>query len=124
MRILAYILIRNCCNITPASGWCKPVKPNDTHVGDDIERMRVLRNELYGHATIARLSNGDYNSFIRDIRRIMIRFDSCHGGTYHRCFSTGTFEKELNIINTSPMDPVLQKHYNTLKLMIETVYTS
>lgn len=43
---LSYKLIRNLCpGLKPTQGWGSKPNVNDTMIGDDIERIRVLRNE-------------------------------------------------------------------------------
>ena len=55
---LLYMLLRNVCqNIPPPSqGWGKVSNmpsPNEVTVGDDIERIRLIRNNLFGHISAA-----------------------------------------------------------------------
>ena len=71
---LLYTLLRNVCkNITPPSENCgvsNIPSPNEVTVGDDIERIRLIRNKLFGHIPVAAISETvfeDYWSTISDI---------------------------------------------------------
>ena len=71
---LLYTLLRNVCrNIQPPSrnwGVSKMPPQNEVTVGDDIERIRLLRNKLFGHiseAAIPETEFQDYWSTISDI---------------------------------------------------------
>ena len=71
---LLYTLLRNVCqNITPPSqrwGVSTMPSPNEVTVGDDIERIRLIRNNLFGHISEAAISETefkDYWSIISDI---------------------------------------------------------
>ncbi|XP_061172814.1 uncharacterized protein LOC133182101 [Saccostrea echinata] len=47
---LLYTLIRNLCQcLKPSQGWGENPSPTDTQIGDDIERLRLFRNEMFGH---------------------------------------------------------------------------
>ena len=79
---LLYILLRNLNRglVVPSNNWGKPVKCNDVTVGDDVERLRCLRNDVYGHAHSAQLNINDYTNFLLEANDILTRFDTCHGG--------------------------------------------
>ncbi|XP_062578446.1 uncharacterized protein LOC134240371, partial [Saccostrea cucullata] len=47
---LLYTLIRNLCpNLKPTKGWGKTPDSTDTKIGDDIERLRIFRNDMFAH---------------------------------------------------------------------------
>ncbi|XP_062602960.1 uncharacterized protein LOC134264710 [Saccostrea cucullata] len=47
---LLYTLIRNLCpNLKPTKGWGKMPESTDTKIGDDIERLRIFRNDMFAH---------------------------------------------------------------------------
>lgn len=71
---LLYTLLRNVCrNIPPPSrnwGVSKLPSQNEVTVGDDIERVRIIRNKICGHiaeAAIPETEFKDYWSIILDI---------------------------------------------------------
>nr|XP_022319238.1 uncharacterized protein LOC111122013 [Crassostrea virginica] len=61
---LLYALLRNVCqNITPPSqNWGVSImpSPNEVTVGDDIERIRLIRNKLFGHISEAAISETEF----------------------------------------------------------------
>ena len=71
---LLYTLLRNVCQNmpSPSQNWGVPTmpSPNEITVGDDIERIRLIRNNLFGHISEAAISETefkDYWSIISDI---------------------------------------------------------
>ena len=71
---LLYTLLRNVCqNITPPSqAWGMSTMPstNEVTVGDDIERIRLIRNNLFGHVSKAAVSETEFKecwSIISDV---------------------------------------------------------
>ena len=80
---LLYFLIRNLCGpqFTPTNGkWGKPPNQNHHSVGDDIERLRILRNTLFGHIAALQINDLDYKSNLKELKSIFARFDTCHNG--------------------------------------------
>ena len=64
---LLYTLLRNVCqNITPPSQrWGVPTmpSPNEVAVGDDIERIRFIRNKLFGHISETTIPKTEFNDY-------------------------------------------------------------
>ena len=64
---LLYTLLRNVCqNITaPSQGWGVSTmpSPNEVTVGDDIERIRLIRNNLFGHISKAAISETEFKEY-------------------------------------------------------------
>lgn len=57
---LLYKLIRNLCpGLKPTQGWGIRLNYNDTTIGDDIERIRVFRNEL-GHSKSSKIPDSEF----------------------------------------------------------------
>ena len=77
---LSYILIRNLYKVPPIKGWGKTLDPADYSLSADAERIRVYRNEVYAHANSCYMSKNYYVKFVNDVRLIIQRFDTCHGG--------------------------------------------
>lgn len=73
---LIYTLIRNlCCLPNPAQGWGKEPKATDTEISDDIERLRLFRNNYYGHASSASISDAVFRDVWRNLKLVIKRFD-------------------------------------------------
>lgn len=58
---LLYKLIRNLCpSLGPTNKWGIQPTKNEVCVGDDIERIRYLRNTFFAHTESAEISNDDF----------------------------------------------------------------
>ena len=82
---LLYSLLRNltpsCSVLRPTTGWGKvPVAAGDLTLGDDIERIREIRNEIYGHVASTELSDALYNDKMKELQDICTRMDMVHKG--------------------------------------------
>ncbi|XP_061191637.1 uncharacterized protein LOC133199827 [Saccostrea echinata] len=82
--ILLYMLIRNYCSKIdkPTNDWGFKTLPaaGEITVGDDVERIRLIRNEVYGHVSSASASQDEFDenwSIISDICRRLKKFE--HG---------------------------------------------
>ncbi|XP_078341072.1 uncharacterized protein LOC144627562 isoform X2 [Crassostrea virginica] len=77
---LLYILLRNVCpNITPPSqGWGVSTmpSPNEVTVGDDIERIRLIRNNLFGHISEAAIKETIFKDNLSTISGICTRMQT------------------------------------------------
>lgn len=74
---LLYTLIRNLCSLpSPAQGWGKEPKATDTQISDDIERLRLFRNNFYAHAESAEISESIFKGIWRDLRSAIKRIQS------------------------------------------------
>jgi hypothetical protein len=71
---LLYTLIRNLCPaFKPTKGWGKTPSSTDTSIGDDIERLRIFRNEKYAHITSFSVTDTDFKSQKTDIEDTLRR---------------------------------------------------
>ena len=82
---LCYTLIRHLAltSVTsPSNGWGKlPTSFSQTTNGDDIERIRDLRNTMYGHASSTGISDPDFRGYWKTIQDICSRMDSQYSVT-------------------------------------------
>lgn len=66
---LLYTLIRNLCSLpSPTQGWGKEPNSTDTQISDDIERLRLFRNNYYAHAESARISECLFKDIWRNLK--------------------------------------------------------
>lgn len=80
---LLYTLIRNLCSLPcPAQGWGKDPKTTDTQISDDIERLRLFRNNYFAHATSAEISENDFKNIWSNLNQVIDRIQS----NYNRCY--------------------------------------
>ena len=80
-----YKLIRNLtlpsC-VPPSLGWGnEPSLPTQVTIGDDVERMRSLRNKVYGHATSTAIPDNVFQGYWTTAIYICSRMDTHNGGT-------------------------------------------
>lgn len=70
---LLYKLIRNLCpGLKPTQGWGSKPNVNDTKIGDDIERFRVLRNES-GHLKSPLISDSEFQRCWTELKIVIER---------------------------------------------------
>ena len=76
---LLYTLLRNVCqNVTPPSqrwGVSTMPSPNEVTVGDDIERIRLIRNK-FGHISETAISKTEFNEYWSIISGICTRIQN------------------------------------------------
>lgn len=88
---LLYCLIRGLCsNIKPTKGWNPPYPPSPTEntVGDDIERIRCIRNFIYGHIAETRVSDKIFEEYWDELDNVMARMDVIFGSQYRKLLLT------------------------------------
>ncbi|XP_048769753.2 uncharacterized protein LOC125675940 isoform X2 [Ostrea edulis] len=80
---LCYTLIRNMCTkvCKPTNGWGIHSIPNDqeTTLGDDIERIRIIRNEIFGHTNSASISETEFRKYWSIIFDVCKRMEAVTG---------------------------------------------
>lgn len=71
---LLYKLIRNLCpTLEPTNKWGNKPTVNDVCVGDDIERIRVLRNAYFAHTESAEISDDEFKKLWHDVKCVVNR---------------------------------------------------
>lgn len=71
---LLYRLIRNLCpSLEPTNKWGNKPASNDLEVGDDIERIRDLRNSIVAHSASAEISDDKFKDLWSDVKCIIQR---------------------------------------------------
>jgi hypothetical protein len=84
---LTYMLLRNltCLRITaPTQGWGTTQMPGNGEItlGDDIERIRLIRNKVGGHLAEASLSETEFKEHWSNISGICTRMQTLLGKNY------------------------------------------
>lgn len=70
---LLYKLIRNLCpTLAPTKGWGKDPADSDTQIGDDIERLRVFRNNNI-HEVSSKISDNDFEIIWKKLKFVLQR---------------------------------------------------
>ncbi|XP_062574844.1 serine/threonine-protein phosphatase 6 regulatory ankyrin repeat subunit B-like [Saccostrea cucullata] len=115
---LLYLLLRNVSKIASHSkGWGEIPSPGERSVAANIERIRLIRNQYYGHSTGLSLSESDFRQEWRNIRDIVVELER-HLGT------TTVYQDAVNTIKTCSMDPAQEKKYIDLLGDIREVHTT
>lgn len=73
---LLYKLIRNLCpSLAPTKGWGKDPADADTQIGDDIERLRVSRNNNI-HEVSSKISDNDFEIIWKKLKFVLQRIQN------------------------------------------------
>lgn len=74
---LLYKLIRNLCpSLRPTQGWGNEPQPTNTQLGDDIERLRLFRNNYYAHAVSNTIPDTEFETLWKDLKSVIRRIQS------------------------------------------------
>ena len=116
---LLYSVLRNCTKtnkaVRPTKNWgIVPVQPGDTNLGDDLERIRTIRNAIYGHVPSTCISDSDYISYMNELKDICSRMDTVHSSYLTSATPpSSTYSQRLQGIQTCCMDPDTEAMYIT-----------
>ena len=67
---------------TPSKGWgAEVIDATDMRLGDDIERIRILRNKLC-HTPMAVMTQTDFTSVVKEMKDIMHRWSNETGMSF------------------------------------------
>ena len=110
---LLYALLRNVCTSVPkpSTKWGRNDLPksNEVTLGDDIERIRLVKNRLQSHIPTTKLNDVEFEDNWKILRDVCVRLDSIYSKTY---------TNDLDSLKTTCMDSDLQKKYSDqLKLL-------
>ena len=99
---LLTILLRNICGLPPpATGWNVMPPAGDTSKSADIVRIRIFRNEIYGHITSAQLDDARFNTLWQDISQPLTRL--------------GILQNDIDEIKMAPLSPEEESYIEKLK---------
>lgn len=100
---LLMVLLRNISGLKPpATGWNSPPPATDTSTEADITRLRVFRNEVYGHGSKASVDDLTFDGYWQDIQQTLIRLGGERYGPY------------IEGLKVDCMDPDIGLHYQEL----------
>ena len=68
-------LIRNLTNVLPSSGIRQEPYPSAVLLGDDVERIRYIRNGYFAHVASTRLANKEFDALVKMVADICHRMD-------------------------------------------------
>ena len=112
---LLYALLRNLCTSVPrpSKTWGRNDLPKSSEVtlGDDIERIRIVKNCLQSHTPTTILSDAEFEDYWKILRDVCVRLDSLFNKKY---------TDDLDELKTICMDSAIQKKYSdNLKLLTD-----
>lgn len=112
---LLYTLIRNLCPLLkPTKGWGTQPDDADIQIGDDIERLRLFRNNYHAHADSAAITDADFKDIWKNLNSVVNRIQKY-------MYSKGQnvdYEQELRKIESSK---IAQDHLESCKLLLEAL---
>lgn len=119
---LLYTLLRNHCpNIQhPTQNWGTSNMPaqSETTEGDDIERIRLIRNKLFGHISSPTISETDFKETWCLISEICKRMDNKIPNTLFM------YAQRLEEAKERAIDTDMEKKYiDKMKELVEDEYT-
>ena len=112
---LLYALLRNLCSSfpKPSTKWGRNDLPknNEITLGDDIERIRIVKNGLQSHIPTTKLNDAEFKDYWKILRDVCVRLDLQFNKKY---------TDDLDDLKTVCMDSTLQKEYiDNLKLLMD-----
>ena len=70
---LLFLLLTNICGLSPpSSGWHKPPPSSDTSREANLARIKLYRNELYGHVTSTGVQTASFNIKWQEISAVLV----------------------------------------------------
>ena len=70
---LLFLLLTNICGLCPPpSGWHKPPPSSDTSLEANLARIKLYRNELYGHVTSTGVQTAAFNAKWQEISAVLV----------------------------------------------------
>lgn len=112
---LLYTLVRNLCHsLKPTNGWGKEPDDADIQIGDDIERLRLFRNNYHAHADSAAISDADFKDIWKNLNSVVNRIQKYMYSKGHNV----DYEQELSKIESSK---IAKDHLESCKLLLEAL---
>ena len=99
---LLTILLTNICGLSPPTrGWNKIPSTGDTSKPADIVRIKIFRNEIYGHIASAQLDDARFEKLWQEISQSLVRL--------------GIPKKDMDEIKVAPLSPQEESYIQQLK---------
>lgn len=76
VTLLCKLISHLCPSIKPRQGWGVEPSDEDTGLGDDIVRIRMLRNEVFAHAASAEIDDEAFEDIWDDIKLVLTRIQT------------------------------------------------
>ena len=99
---LLTILLRNICGLhPPATGWNVMPATSDTSISANITRIKIFRNEVYGHRPSAQLDDTAFETFWQEISNPLVKL--------------GIPQPVIDDLKEAPLTPEEESHVKRLK---------
>ena len=99
---LLTILLRNICGLSsPAAGWNVMPPASDTSISANIARIKIFRNEVYGHTPSAQLDDTTFETLWQDISQPLIKL--------------GIPQQDIDELKEAPLSPEEESYIKKLK---------
>ena len=99
---LLTILLRNICRLrSPATGWKVMPPPTDTSISADILRIKIFRNEVYGHTASAQYDDATFEKLWQEISQPLVKL--------------GIPQQEIDELKVAPLSPEEKGYIEKLK---------
>ena len=103
---LLTILLRNICRLSPpATGWDVMPPAADVSTSADIARIKIFRNQIYGHVASAQLDDATFNKLWQEISNPLIRL--------------GIPQEDIDEIKAAPLSPEEESYSQQLKELVK-----
>ena len=95
-------LLRNICGLSsPATGWKDMPPTTDTSISADILRIKIFRNEVYGHTASAQYDDATFEKLWQEILQPLVKL--------------GIPQQEIDELNVAPLSPEEKSYIEKLK---------
>ena len=99
---LLTILLRNICGLSsPATGWNVIPPKTDTSISADILRIKIFRNEVYGHTASAQYDDATFEKLWQEISQPLVKL--------------GIPQQEIDELKVVPLSPEEKSYIEKLK---------
>jgi hypothetical protein len=99
---LLTILLRNICGLrSPATGWNVMPPGSDTSTSANIARIKIFRNEVYGHIARAHMDDIEFERLWKEISTALIKL--------------GIPQQDIDELKVAPLSPEEESHVEELK---------
>ena len=99
---LLTILLRNICGLSsPATGWNVTPPTTDTSISADILRIKIFRNEVYGHTASAQYDDATFEKLWQEISQPLVKL--------------GIPQQEIDELKVAPLSPEEKSYIKKLK---------
>ena len=96
------ILLRNICGLSsPATGWNVMPPTTDTSISADILRIKIFRNEVYGHTASAQYDDATFEKLWQEISQPLVNL--------------GIAQQEIDELKLAPLSPEEKSYIEKLK---------